>query len=107
MDVGAGIVGLVAGLAVAPLADVLATNAPVGAPLLRRARLSGRFPLVALGTGGLGAACGLAFGLTLEALASALLCWLLVTVSRTDLEHRLLPDRLVLPGAAALLALRT
>jgi leader peptidase (prepilin peptidase)/N-methyltransferase len=107
MDLAAGIVGLAAGLVVAPLADVLATNAPERAPLLRRVPLSRRFPLVALGTAGFGAACGLAFGLTLEALAGALLCWLLVTLTRTDLEHRLLPDRLVLPGAAGLLALRT
>lgn len=107
MDATAGLVFLAAGLALAPVADVLATNAPIGAPLLRRARRSRRLPLVALATAGLGAACGLAFGLTLEALSAALLCWVLVIVTRTDLEHRLIPDRVVLPATVLLLALRT
>ena len=108
MDVTAGIAGLVAGLAVGPLADVLATNAPVkSVSLLRRSPLSRRFPLVVLATAALGAACGLAFGLTLEALVGALFCWVLVIVTRTDFEHRLIPDRIVLPGTVAVLALRT
>jgi leader peptidase (prepilin peptidase)/N-methyltransferase len=107
VDVTAGLAGLVAGLVVAPLADTLATNAPIGAPLLRRVRLSSRLPLVALATAGLGAACGLAFGLTLEALIGALFCWVLVIVTRTDFEHRLIPDRIILPGAVAMLVLRT
>jgi leader peptidase (prepilin peptidase)/N-methyltransferase len=107
VDVGAGLVGLLAGLVVAPVADVLATNAPIGAPLLRRVPLSSRFPLVALGTAGLGAACGLAFGFALEALIGAIFCWVLVIVTRTDVEHRLIPDRIVLPGTVVMLVLRT
>jgi leader peptidase (prepilin peptidase)/N-methyltransferase len=107
VDATAGLVFLATGLAVAPAADVLATNAPIGAPLLRRVRLSRRLPLVALGTAGLGAACGLASGLTLEALSAAILCWVLVIVTRTDFEHRLIPDRIVLPGTLLLVALRT
>jgi len=107
VDVVAGLAGLVAGLAAGPVADVLATNAPVGAPLLRRVGLSRRLPLVTLATAGLGAACGLAFGLTLEALIGALFCWVLVIVTRTDFEHRLIPDRIILPGAVAMLVLRT
>jgi leader peptidase (prepilin peptidase)/N-methyltransferase len=62
---------------------------------------------VAAGTALLGGACGLAFGPTLEAAAATILCWLLVVLTRTDLEHRLLPDRVVLPGAVLVLALRT
>lgn len=107
VNVGAGLVGLLAGLVVGPLADRLATNAPVRKPLLARAPVSRALPLVVLGTTVLGAACGLAFGFTLEALAAALFCWVLVVVTRTDFEHRLIPDRIVLPGAVVVLVLRT
>ena len=107
MDVTAAVVGLLAGLAVAPLADRLATNAPIGAPLLARVPFSPRLPLVAAATALLGAGCGLAFGLSLEALVGAVFCWVLVIVTRTDLEHRLIPDRIVVPGALLVLVGRT
>jgi prepilin signal peptidase PulO-like enzyme (type II secretory pathway) len=107
VDLAAGLVGLVAGLAAGPLADVLATNAPVGAPLLQRVPFSRRLPLVTAATALLGAACGLAFGLTLEALVGAVFCWVLVIVTRTDLEHRLIPDRIVLPASVLVLVGRT
>lgn len=107
MDVGAGLVGLLAGLLVAPLADRLATNAPRHDPLLQAVPRSPRLWLVALGTALLGGACGLVFGFTLEALAALIFCWILVVVTRTDLETRLIPDKLILPGAVVILALRT
>ncbi len=107
MDVAAGVVGLLAGAAVGPLADRLATNAPLHEPLLRRVPRSPRLPLVVAGTALLGGASGLAFGFTLEALIAALFCWILVVLTRTDFEHRLLPDKIVLPGVVAMLALRT
>jgi leader peptidase (prepilin peptidase)/N-methyltransferase len=107
VDLAAGLVGLVLGVLVAPLADRIATNAPVHDPLLRSVPRSPRLLLVLLGTALLGGACGLVFGLTLEAAAATLLCWILVVVTRTDLEHRLIPDLVVLPGAVAVLALRT
>jgi leader peptidase (prepilin peptidase) / N-methyltransferase len=107
VEVGAGVVGLVCGLAAAPLADMLATTAPVEGKLLRRVPLSNRLPLVAAATAILGAACGLAFGFTLEAFIAGIFCFVLVVVTRTDLEHRLIPDRIVLPGAVVVLALRT
>jgi leader peptidase (prepilin peptidase)/N-methyltransferase len=107
MNVAAGLVGLALGLVVGPLADRLATNAPAGRPLLASAPRSSRLPLVAAGTGLLAAACGLAFGLTAEAAISAFFCWILVVVTRTDLEHRLIPDRIVLPGGIVVLAART
>ena len=107
MDAGAGLVGLLAGVLVGPVADRMATNAPLHDPLLRRVPRSPRLPLVILGTALLGGVCGLVYGFTLEALAAALFCWVLVIVTRTDLEHRLIPDLLVLPGAVALLVLRT
>jgi leader peptidase (prepilin peptidase) / N-methyltransferase len=107
VDVAAGLVGLLAGLVVSPLADRLATNAPLHDPLLRSVPRSPRRWLVALGTALLGGACGLVFGFTLEALAAALFCWVLVVVTRTDLETRLIPDKVILPGALLILALRT
>jgi prepilin signal peptidase PulO-like enzyme (type II secretory pathway) len=107
VDVGAGIAGALVGLAVSPLADRLATNAPAGAPLLARAPFSPRLPLVAAACAGLAAACGLAFGFSLEALAAVLFCWALVVVTRTDFEHRLIPDRIVVPSAVLVLVLRT
>ena len=107
MDVAAGLVGLLAGVAVGPLADRLATNAPRRKPLLSKAQRSPHLPLVTLGTALLAGACGLVFGFTLEALTSALFCWALVVVTRTDLEFRLIPDKIVLPATVAVLALRT
>lgn len=107
MDVAAGLVGLVAGLLVSPLADRIATNAPLHDPLLRSVPRSPRLPLVALGTALLGAACGLVYGFTLEAVAATLFCWVLVVITRTDFETRLIPDKVILPGAVVLLALRT
>ena len=107
MDVGAGLVGLLAGLLVGPLADRLATNAPLHDPLLRSVPRSPRLALVTAGTALLAGASGLVFGFTVEAVVGALFCWVLVVITRTDFEHRLIPDKIVLPGAVALLALRT
>ena len=107
MDVGAGIVGLLAGLLVGPLADRLATNAPLHDPLLRGVPRSPRLLLVTTGTALLGGACGLVYGFTLEAIIATLFCWVLVVITRTDLEHRLIPDKIILPSAVVLLALKT
>jgi leader peptidase (prepilin peptidase)/N-methyltransferase len=107
VNVAAGVVGLLLGTLVAPLADRIATNAPLHEPLLRHVPRSRRLPLVWVGTALLGGACGLVFGFTLEAAATTLFCWVLVVITRTDLEHRLIPDLVVLPGAVAVLVLRT
>ena len=107
MDVAAGLVGLLAGVLVSPLADRIATNAPLHEPLLRRVARSRRLPLVLLGTALLGGACGLVYGFTLEAVAATLFCWVLVVITRTDFETRLIPDKVILPGAVVVLALRT
>ena len=107
MDVAAGFVGLLAGMAIGPLADRLATNAPLHEPLLKSVPRSPRLFLVTAGTALLAGACGLVFGFTLEALISVLFCWVLVIVTRTDLERRLIPDKVVLPATVAILALRT
>ena len=107
VDLAAGLVGLFLGVLVSPLADRIATNAPLHDPLLRSVPRSPRFPLVLLGTAALGGACGLVYGFTLEAMIAALFCWVLVVITRTDLEHRLIPDTVVLPGTVVVLALRT
>ncbi len=107
MDVAAGLVGLLAGVLVSPVADRIATNAPLHDPLLRSVPRSPRLPLVALGTALLGGACGLVYGFTLEAAAATLFCWVLVVITRTDLETRLIPDKVILPGAVVVLGLRT
>jgi len=51
--------------------------------------------------------CVVAFGLTLEAAAAAIACGALVVVTATDLERRIVPNRVVLPAAAAVLVLQT
>jgi leader peptidase (prepilin peptidase)/N-methyltransferase len=107
VDLAAGLVGLLVGLLLSPLADRIATNAPLHDPLLRRVPRSSRLPLVAAGMALLAGGCGLVFGFTLEAAAAALFCWVLVVITRTDLEHRLIPDKVILPGAVVVLALRT
>jgi leader peptidase (prepilin peptidase) / N-methyltransferase len=107
VDLAAGVVGLLLGALAGPLADRIATNAPLHDPLLRRVPRSPRLPLVVLGTAVFGSACGAVFGFTLEAAAATLLCWILVVITRTDFEHRLIPDKVVLPGAVLVLALRS
>lgn len=70
-------------------------------------RIPFRYPAVELVTALLVAGCVLAFGVTLDALVAALFCALLVAVSATDLEHRIIPNRIVVPGAAVVLAAQT
>src|ERR1051326_5048519 len=66
-----------------------------------------RYPLVELATGLLVAGCVLKFGLTVEALLAAFFCAALVAVSATDLEHRIVPNRIVVPAAAVVLVAQT
>jgi leader peptidase (prepilin peptidase)/N-methyltransferase len=66
-----------------------------------------RYPLVEGVTALLVAACVLSFGLTADALVAAFFCAVLVAISATDLEHRIIPNRIVLPGAAVVLAANT
>jgi leader peptidase (prepilin peptidase)/N-methyltransferase len=107
MDPAAGIVGLLVGIAVGPLADRLATNAPSRKPLLARTSLTRRSVLVAGVCALLGGGAGLAFGFTLEAVIGAVFCWILTVITRTDFEHRLIPNRIVLPGAVLVVSART
>ena len=107
VDVVAGLVGLLVGLAAGPLADRVATNAPARRPLLARTPRSSRLVLVTAATGLFGAAAGLVFGVTLEAFIATVFCWVLVVVTRTDLEHRIIPNRVVVPATVVILGLRT
>jgi leader peptidase (prepilin peptidase)/N-methyltransferase len=79
----------------------------VRAPLLASVPFSSRLPLVTAATALLGAACGAVFGFSVEAAIAAFFSWVLVVITRTDLEHRLIPDRVILPGAVVVLVART
>jgi leader peptidase (prepilin peptidase)/N-methyltransferase len=65
------------------------------------------YPAVEVTTAALLAGCLLAFGLSLHAAAAAVFCAALVVVTATDLTHRIVPNRIVLPAAVVVLALMT
>src|SRR5436190_17355084 len=66
-----------------------------------------RYPLVEATTGLLIAGCVLRFGFTWDAAVAAFLCAALVAVSATDVERQIIPNRIVLPAAAVVLAANT
>ena len=74
-------------------------------------RCHGRIPprdlAIELATALLLVGCVLAFGFTLKAVAAAIACAALVVVTATDLERRIVPNRVVLPAFVAVLALNT
>ena len=89
-------------------------NIPVVSYLLLRgrcrhcqARISAAYPLVEAGTAALVVASVAVFGPTLEAAFAAGFCAVLVTLSVIDSRLRIVPNRIVLPAAAAALALHT
>ena len=51
--------------------------------------------------------CVLEFGVSLRTVAAAIGCGALVVVTATDIERRIVPNRVVLPAAAAVLAVDT
>jgi len=86
-------------------------NVPVLSYLLLRGRcrscsasFSPRYLAVELGTAALVAACFLGFGLTADAFLAAFFVSVLVVLSAIDVERRILPDKIVLPSAAVVLA---
>ena len=66
-----------------------------------------RYPLVEATTGLLIAGCVLRFGFTWDAAVAAFFCAALVAVSATDVERRVIPNRIVLPAAAVVLVANT
>ena len=87
-------------------------------PLLSYALLRGRCrdcgvripfvsPAIELVTALLVAGCVLAFGLTGKAAVAAFFCCVLVAVSAIDAEHRIIPNRIVVPAAAIVLVANT
>jgi prepilin signal peptidase PulO-like enzyme (type II secretory pathway) len=55
----------------------------------------------------LASACVIVFGPTLEGFAAAIFCLALVIITAADLDYRLIPNRVVLPASAVVLALMT
>jgi leader peptidase (prepilin peptidase) / N-methyltransferase len=70
-------------------------------------RIGWQYPAVELVTALLFVGCGLAFGITLEAATAAFFCAVLVAVSVIDIERFIIPNRIVLPAAATVLAAQT
>ena len=89
-------------------------NVPVVSWLLLRGRcrscgvrIPARYPGVELAAGLLVAGCFWKLGLSGDAFVASFFCLALVTVSATDLEHRIIPNRIVLPAAVVVLAANT
>jgi len=70
-------------------------------------RISALYPGVELATALLVAACVLDFGLSGRMVVAALFCAVLVAVTATDLTHRIIPNRIVVPAAAVILVAQT
>ena len=69
--------------------------------------ISPLYPAVELATALLVAACAWRFGLTGDAAMAAFFCAVLVAVTATDLTHRIVPNRIVVPAAAIVLLAHT
>jgi leader peptidase (prepilin peptidase) / N-methyltransferase len=89
-------------------------NVPVASWLLLRGRcrscaapIPARYPAVELVSGLLVAACFWKFGVDVEAFVASFFSLTLVAVSATDLEHRIIPNRIVLPAFGVVLAAQT
>jgi leader peptidase (prepilin peptidase)/N-methyltransferase len=70
-------------------------------------RISALYPAVELATALLVAACVLDFGLSGRMVVAALFCAVLVAVTATDLTHRIIPNRIVIPAAVVILVAQT
>lgn len=71
------------------------------------AAIPARYPAVEGATAVLVAASLIRFGLTAEGILAAAFCALLVVLSAIDIEHRIVPNRIVLPAAAVFLVAHT
>ena len=70
-------------------------------------RIPLRYPAVELTAALLVAGCFWKFGFHVESLVASFFCLALVAVSATDLEHRIIPNTIVVPAAALVLAAQT
>lgn len=66
-----------------------------------------RYPIVELVTALLVAGSVLRFGFTAEAVVASFFCVVLVAISAIDIEHRIVPNRIVIPAAAIVLVAQT
>jgi leader peptidase (prepilin peptidase)/N-methyltransferase len=66
-----------------------------------------RYPIVEGLTAALIVACVLRFGVTAEAAVAAFFCSVLVAVSAIDIEHRIVPNRIVIPSFVVVLVAQT
>jgi leader peptidase (prepilin peptidase)/N-methyltransferase len=89
-------------------------NVPVLSYVVLRGRCRGCgtsigvvYPAVELLAALLVAACFLVFGFSGDAFVASFFCLALVTVSATDLSHRIVPNVVVLPAAAVVLVAQT
>jgi leader peptidase (prepilin peptidase)/N-methyltransferase len=71
------------------------------------ARIGAVYPAVELTTALLAVGCVLRFGLSPLAALAAAFCAVLVVCSAIDAEHRIVPNRVVVPAGLAVLAART
>ena len=70
-------------------------------------RISPLYPGVELATALLVAGCVLDFGLSGRMVVASVFCAVLVAVTATDLTHRIIPNRIVLPAAVVILVAQT
>lgn len=64
-------------------------------------RIALRYPLIELASGGLFGLAAWKFGASLEGVVFAAFFWMLVVLTAIDLEHHLLPNKIVLPALVA------
>ena len=65
------------------------------------------YPAIELATAGLVTGCVLAFGVTWDALIASYFCAVLVVISAIDLEHKIIPNKIVMPAFGIVLAAQT
>ena len=85
----------------------LVRGAPRPLPRAAASHIPLRYPAVELVAGLLFAACFWKFGLSGSAVVGAFFCLTLVAVSATDLEHRIIPNRIVVPAGLIVLVANT
>ena len=73
----------------------------------RHSSWPGLRPIAALVFVALAVACFATFGLTIEAVVDMLACGVLVAVTVTDLERRIVPNRIIVPALVVALVVQT